>query len=290
MPQTGRLHLLAFGRLPEGLVRPVTFLALLLVAGWWLDAPLNPETAILFQVAAAGASLAASLYLLRSRAKPAPDEPVVYKVREWLVSGVFFGMSNGMRIVQPQILILLLSALSTVDAVGILRLAQRASALANFGSTAVNLTIGPHFASLHAKGDTARLQRLTAAAARIMTAILGAGFLLFALTGVWLIDVVLGPEFGPAFVPILVMLGAFAIVALFGPNMILLNMAGAERDVTAGNALAIGLSVGAVFLLAPSLGAVGGAWAAFAALSAQSFYLCHRVRARLRIRASAFGF
>ncbi len=92
-------------------------------------------------------------------------------------------MSNGMRIVQPQILILLLSALSTVDAVGILRQAQRASALANFGSTAVNLTIGPHFASLHAKGDTARLQRLTAAAARIMTAILGAGFLLFALAG-----------------------------------------------------------------------------------------------------------
>jgi len=282
-------HLLVSARLPEGLVRPLTFLTLLLGAGWWLDAPLSPETAILFQAAAAGTSLAASLYLLRSRVKPVPDAPVVYKMREWLVSGAFFGMSNGLRIVQPQILILLMSALSTVDAVGALRLAQRASGLAGFGSAAVSMTVGPHIASLHAEGDTARLQRLMTAAARIMAAIMGAGFLLFTLTGVWLIDVILGPEFGPTFVPILVMLGALVIAALFGPNGMLLNMAGAERDVTAGNVLAIGLSTGAIFVLAPSLSAVGGAWAAFAGMSAESIYLFYRVRARLRIRASAFG-
>ena len=283
-------HLHGLSRLPEGVVRPAMFLVLILAAGWYLPGSLTPAGAIQLQIAAASASLMASAVLLRFRPRNEREAPPVYRGRYWLKSGISLALIDGLRVIQPQLLILLTSALSTVEAVGLLRLAQRAAGLAGLGSSVVNLTIGPHVASLHALADSDRLQRLATNSARIMTVLLLTGIVVFAAIGVWLIEILLGAEFRQAFAPILIMLGALAVAASFGPTAMLLSMAGAENDVALGYICAMCLGVASSLLLTPSFGAVGAASAAFAATCAESAYQYYRVRARLRIRSSAIGY
>lgn len=276
-------HRVVHGRLPEGLVRPAVFLSLLLYAGFAGGAPLTPAAAIGFQVAATGASLVLSVTLVVLCPRGGSGTPAAYRVREWLAGGLVLGINHGLRIVQPQLLILLMPLVSTVEAAGLLRLAQRAAALADFGSGAVNLTIGPHIASLHAAGDRPRLQRLVTAAARIMSGLLVAGTVVFAIIGTWLIDWVVGAEFLPAYWPIMIMLGGLVATAVLGPNVMLLQMAGAARDVTVASAAAIVLGTSAAAVLAPALGASGAAWAALLAACLQSGFLWFRVRLRMGI-------
>ncbi|HSF93923.1 MAG TPA: hypothetical protein VLA52_02775 [Thermohalobaculum sp.] len=274
----------ARARICDGLIRPATFLALVLSIERLTGVALTPSLAIKLHLAAAWAGLVPLLFLLWFCPLPARSQAAEYRVRYWLGHALMLGFNQAIRTAQPMILILLMPLVSTVEAAGLLRLAQRAAAVADFSTAAVSLTIGPHIASLHAANDTGALQRLASASARIMSAALLAGTLTFALIGAWLIDQIVGPEFAPAYWPIMIMLGGLCVTAFLGPNAIIMVMTGGSRDVNVAGVAGLALCSGATLVLAPPLGASGGAIGALLAAAAQGGYLNYRVRLRLGIR------
>jgi O-antigen/teichoic acid export membrane protein len=84
----------------------------------------------------------------------------------------------------------------------------------------------------------------------------------FLLYGAPLLSLVFGEDFAPANIALMILCLAQLASAMFGPNALLLVMAGSERRVTRAIAAALIINAAVLLLLVPSLGQVGAAWAA----------------------------
>jgi len=186
-------------------------------------------------------------------------------------------------------LILILGATASEAQATFFRIAQRTASLANLGYATVIRVIGPGISESHARGNAARLQEFISQGARGMAATTLLVLIVLVLAGEWLLDLVLGAEFLPAYQPLILLCAAWSLRAAFGPVESLMEMTGHEGAVVRARLLSVAVMVAGAALLAGPLGALGAAAAAGLGYLTLSLALWRTARRRLGCASTALG-
>lgn len=255
------LHHLVKGQLPDTLIRPASFSLLLFLAS--LSAvPLGPAMAMGLGAGSAAFSFLAAALMLR-KALPPGIHGVVPQTqsREWWSSALPMALSEGMRVLQGHLVILLLGFMVTAATVGIFRVATSVYLLIAVPAILFNIVGAPVLARLHAQGDRARSQRLLRwiALGIVVSTVLLA--LPFVVAGETLLTLVFGGDYGDANAPLLVLCASAVINGFFGANATLLNMTGHQARVTRASGFSLAVLAIASPLLIISHGVIGAATA-----------------------------
>lgn len=286
------LHHVILGQLPESLIMPSLFLAL--IGGCMLmdgnAGLLSPQSAILARIIAVATAFLVGAWILLSKL-PANlrKAEASYEVKAWARSAGPLLFIGGMSIINTQTDVLMLAAIKGEESAGIYQAAARGAELVAFSLIVINMSIQPTISRLYAAGRTEALQRMVTAAAR------GAlGFALpVALSLILFGETILALIFGEAFERGAIALGILCcgqiINAGAGPVGQILNMTGHERDSATG--LAVGAATNVIFnlLLVPSWGLNGAALATCLSLSIWNVVLVFLVRKRTGLSTTALG-
>ncbi len=283
-------QMVVIGTLPQKLVRPGAFAIMLgaisMVEPGWL----TPVRAMALQLTAAAAALAfGGFYFVRHFSDVLRSSRVSISWRAWGVAMLRLGLSDGIYQAQGQILLLLTGALSSVEDVGLLRIAQRGGGLVTLGSAIVVITAAPRFARLNAEGRHERLQHLLTQVARAGSAVALIGLLGFVVGGHWLLATFFGTDFVAAWSALVILAVAETGRTLLGPGGVLLNMLRQEGVVALGFSISLVTSTSIAVALIPAYGADGAAWGMFFGVTGMAVFLRHKARRRLRLDPAAFG-
>lgn len=262
---------------PVMILRPLLFLAGC-VALWQAWGGLTPEAAMAAQVGGAAMAMAVSLALYR-RFRPAALglAAPVYAVRSWLAACLPMGLSEGLRLLQGQLALLLTGALATAAEAGIYRVADAAAQITALFASIAGTAATPMFARLWQAGDREGTERVAVLAAWTM---LGGALLLgapLALLGDWLFPWVFGAEFAPSVAVFRVLWLGSLVWSCGGLALALANMTGHHVLATRAFAVIALVNLVAGFALVPRLGALGAAWACALAMIAGTAYCAWRL-------------
>lgn len=248
-------------QLPETLLRPASFSLLLFLAPFMT--PLSPAIAMGLGVTAAAISLISSASMLRGvLPKEVRDAKVFSASRDWWSSALPMALTEGMRVFQAHLAILLLGLFSSVVTVGLFRVASSVAVLIAFPLTLFTIVSAPVIARLHAQQDHKRLQRLLNWLALGMT---GSTMLLtlpFLFAGGPLLSMMFGKEFAASNPVLLVLCLSAVLSGFFGINAVLLNMTGHQMRVMRASWISLAVLGVTCPLLITSMGALGAAIAA----------------------------
>jgi len=274
-------------QLPEMVVRPG--LHLLIIVGLLLGGLINPATALMSQIVAAGLAFLLGAWLLR-RARPesAGVTAPAYQNKEWGTALPPFIMLAMVSTLNGEIGILALGWLGTDAEVGALRVAQSGAMLVAVSLTIVNLVIGPHITRAHRDGDWNRLQRLSRQSSRAALAVALPIALPMILLGAPIISLVFGEAYREeATWPLIILAAGQLINVAFGSVGLFLTMTGYERDTLRGQVIALVVNALAAVILIPPYGAVGAALAVAIGLVTWNAALAISFVQRLGFRPSA---
>lgn len=244
---------------PVMVLRPLLFLAGCL-AIWGLAGRLEPEAALAVQtiVAALVMVLAIALYR-RSRPADLVAAPPEKSVREWLSASLPMGMTEGLRLLQGQLALLLVGFLASASQAGIYRVADAIAQVTALIASVAGTAATPLFSKLWGDRDHAGLQRIAVIAAWAMTLGAIALGLPVLLLGSWLFPALFGAEFG-ASLPVFAVLWAGLIAAGgLGLTLALANMTGQHLLATRAFMIIAAVNLLLGLVLIPAHGALGGA-------------------------------
>lgn len=252
------LHHIVRGQVPANLMQPLV-LSILLLATWIAGMHLDPTLAMaLNSVSCLAVFYVADRWLWQRLPERVPAE-VVRGGRRWIASAIPLALADSMRMVQGQLSLLILGAMTDPGAVGLFRIAN-VTAMTAAAPAMVVVHVGlPVIARLHSEKRHDQLQKAVSGLAWSGFA----GVFLMSLPLLLFTAPLIGLVFGPSFVPAADALRIFAIgqiiSAAFGLNAALLNMTNYERRVTRAMAIAAVLNVLLVPLFAHFWGATGAA-------------------------------
>ncbi|MGQ4659016.1 lipopolysaccharide biosynthesis protein [Lysobacter sp. F6437] len=261
------------GQLPDALFRPALY-SLLLFLMSLLVVPLSPAIAMgLGSVSAAFALVIATLMLRTTMPEQAAASGVVIDARGWWADALPLALTEGMRVLQSHLVILLLGIMSTVAIVGVYRVASSVTLLVAMPVTLFNLVSAPIIARLYAEGDYRRLQRLLASVAVGMTLCILVLILPFFVVGDVMLGRIFGDDFSSANTTLLILGVGVLSNGLFGANSVLLNMTGHQARVTRASAISLTLLVVVLPPLVWFFGIIGAAVGSSLAMTAWNFLM-----------------
>ena len=283
------LDRVASSQVPVMILRPALFLAGCLVL-WLVTGGLSPQSAMAAQAGGAAlAMLAIVLLYRRFRPPELSDAKPQYAVRHWLAACLPMGLTEGLRLLQGQLALLLVGFFATAAQAGLYRVADAVTQITALLASVAGTAATPLFARLWNAGDRAGLERVAVLSALTMfggTLLLG---LPLALLGDWIFPQVFGAEFAGSVPVFRVLWGGTVIFSGFGLCLALANMTG--HHVLATQSFGVialsNLALGAV--LVPRFGAVGGALASTAGTFAGSAWCTWRLYHATGLNASIFN-
>jgi O-antigen/teichoic acid export membrane protein len=220
------------GQLPDTLIRPASFSLFLFIVPL-LTVPLSPALAMWLGAASAAVAFSLAALMLR-RNLPAEIHSASAELHtsSWWSSAIPMALTEGMRVLQGHLVILLMGVMAPLTLVGIFKVASSVALLIAVPVTLLNIVGSPILARLHAEGDRAKSQHLLNWLALGMTSgslVLSIPFL---LAGQPLLSAVFGQSFGAANAPLLILCASAVANGFFGANAVLLNMTGHHKRVT----------------------------------------------------------
>jgi O-antigen/teichoic acid export membrane protein len=248
------------GQSPERAIQPGLMLVFLLSAYVWRPDWLSPENAIGLMIAATGVSFAVgSLFLWRALPGPVRAATPTYLVKDWLTGLVPMSLYAFIWTLNSVGTTLLLGVLATPEAVGLFRVAQSGANLAQYAKTAMRQVVSPEISRLWSLQDAQRLQKLLAWSARLSLAIASGVFLVFAVYGAHLIDLVFGDAFSGAVLALIILTAGSVIDSACGFQIALLTMTSHASTVTRVLAVLSVIGLVVVSLLIHAAGLEGAA-------------------------------
>lgn len=238
------LHHVVVAQIFDGLLRPAVFVLLLAAAAILgeVDAP----RAVAMQALAAFFAAGSCIYwLARAAPKDTIAAPLPAYRRDLARGACPMLITELLRVVDGQYLILLLGVIAGLHDVGLIRVAIAVIGFVALPSTLINVVVMSFVADLHARNDRPRLQLLAAGSAGLMFASVALITVVLFCFGETLLTLVFGSDFAGAWAPLCLMGVAYTVNAFFGSAATILNMAGQERTVTA--VYAVGPVIGAIF-------------------------------------------
>ena len=283
------LHHVVLGQLPENLVMPGLFVALL--AAWSVAGyALTPESAMALRFAAVAVAFVVGAWLLLRRL---PDEirhaQTHYDTANWARAAGPLLFLGGMSIINTQTDVLMLAAMQGSESAGVYRAASRGAELVAFSLVVVNMAIQPTISRLYSVGDMRQLQRVVTTAARGTLALALPAALVMSLFGRPVLVLVFGNEFERGALCLAILCGAQVVNAAAGSVGQILNMTGHERDAALGMALGAFTNLVLNAILVPVWDIEGAALATGISLVVWNVFLVARVRQRLSLDSTALG-
>ncbi len=233
------LQLIVRGQVPDVLLRPMLYSALLFIASLWF-VPMTPALAMVLGVMSAAAALVVTLYMLHwSMPTDVAAASAVVDSRAWWHSALPMALTEGMRVLQSHLLILILGWMVVMSEVGIFRMASSIMLLVSMPISLFNILNMPLIARLHSANETRRLQRMLGATAAGMT--IGSLVLCvpFVFAGEKILALVFGSEFSAGNGVLLVLSASVLTSAAFGTSAALLNMTGHPEQVARASLLSL---------------------------------------------------
>lgn len=279
------------GQLPENILQPLLFIALLVPSYFLLSqGDFSASNIMLLKVASTfiafiiGALLL--YYIVPKTVKHAEPE---YKVGEWFPSMMSMLFIVGTGVIYTRSDTVMLGLLSGPSAVGLYAVSLRGANFILISQQVAANILGPHVASLHACNNRVRLQQLTTKSTRLVMAYAVPVSLAFIFLGPIFLSV-FGEDFQAGYGVLVILCVSKLIGVAVGPVGLLLTMTHNERD----NAVivAIGAIVNAAlnYLLIPQYGAEGAAIATGFSSIAVNVFLAAIVYKRLRINSTILSF
>jgi O-antigen/teichoic acid export membrane protein len=280
------LHRVLVGQLPESVIQPAAFLAIVSVVLWVGD--LTPTKAMAVQIASLVLGFAlGTTWLLKELPAESRYAAPTFDTRRWLCSIAPLSLLEGMRVINNQAGLVLLGYFDSHAAVGNFRVATQISNIVAFASSAGAIAVAPRMSKLYHKGNLDELQKM------VRTTSLGTFLFslpIVACLSVWG-DVLLGKAFGEAFrvsYPAMVILCVGQLFNSFtGAVTTLLNMTGNEVHAARGMAVAAMSNVVLCVLLIPFMGVLGAAIASSFTLVLWNGLLYRQCLARTGIDTAA---
>ncbi|MEA2898264.1 MAG: hypothetical protein QOJ84_3879 [Bradyrhizobium sp.] len=214
--------------------------------------------------------------------------PGIWRERGWFDIGRLLRTSMPLLLVNSMTLmlgwtdILVLGMWRDAAEVGIYGIAMRVALLTAFILSAINVVVAPHFAALHAEGNTAALRRLAQQSA-FWTLVAAAPAILVLLLVPDLILQIFGPQFREGAGPLRILaLGQLFNVAT-GSVAVLLVMTGHEKLMRNIVAASAALNLLGNLVLVPRYGVIGAATSTAFSLAFMNIVSWLMVRKKLHI-------
>jgi O-antigen/teichoic acid export membrane protein len=245
------------GQIPDILARPI-LLSVLIFAAYRSGFAMTPAAAMALNSISTAAVLLLADAWLKQRLPPRPAI-IARGERSWLASSIPMGLTEGMRVAQSELSILLLGIIARPAEVGLYRIASVTAFTAATPVAIINFVAFPIIARLYAEKDFERLQQALTKLAQAQ--FVGVAILALPLLAApqFLLTLVFGAEFAPAADTLRILVVAQLISSAFGANLVLLNMTHHERRVTRAMAIALVLNLVALPILASLWSAIGAA-------------------------------
>lgn len=226
------LHHPIKGQMPDLIIRPA-FFSVLLVSVTSVSFQLSAALAMVLGTISAAVAYLLGFIMLRA-VMPLEVKSVdkVLDVRNWWMSALPMAATEGMRVLQGNVAILVLSVMATASSVGIFRVASSVSLIVTMPIALLLVIAQPLMSKLYTQGDQNRQQRLIswlAVGMTIGTTILTIPFL---IAGAPLLEYVFGQAFGAANLSLLILCIGSILFSALGASVVLLNMCGHEKRVT----------------------------------------------------------
>jgi len=284
------LKKIVLGQLGESLIRPGSFLFLVIVIYILIPNKISPHLFMAVQIIAAGISLLIVSFLLwKNQPKEINLSSAIIKTKSWLFSTLTLALVNGVALLNKWINLIILGLFVSSPEIGVYNVAIQISILASSGLQAVNLVIAPQFASLYAEGDYNRLQKLTTISARVILAINLIITIFFIIFGRIFLSIVYGSDFVVGYIPMIILLIGQFVNSATGSVAFLLNMTDRENLTIRGSLAAVGINITLSLLLAPIWGTNGAAIASAIAVAISNIILWWLVYKHLKINSLAFN-
>jgi O-antigen/teichoic acid export membrane protein len=283
------LHRVVLGRIPELLVRPILFLALV-GAVWIRGERLTPELALGLQLLAVGcAFFLGAVWLLRCLPRAVKGTAPAYETRAWAGSALPFLFIGGLGLINSHTALIMLGWFGTAADVGVYRVASIGAGLVVLTFAAACGALAPSVARLYAEGDTARLQRVITLSARaILLSSLPVALALVFL-GRWILSGVFGLEYAVGAMALAILAFGQLVNAGTGLATLVLNMTGHQRDTAKVVALSALVNVALNALFIPLWGIEGAALASALSMIMWNILLAVLAHRRLGLHATALG-
>lgn len=285
------LHRPVTAQFPEAIIQPVMFVMALGVGALLMKPPeFSPTVAMGLRVFTFVVAFCAGHFLLL-RFLPAQVKQVSasFETSGWLRGALAFMLLGGLATLNAHAGIVMLGFLGSNEDVGVYKVVVVLSGTVIFVLQAVNLTLSPMVAKLHAEGDKKRLQNIVTLASRVLLLCGLPVSILFVLFGEWLLLWLYGTQFTQGAVALAILcLGQLANAAT-GPVGMVLNMSGYERDTIKGQVTGAALNVVLGAVLIPVWDINGAALAAACSLVTSNIILVTLAYRRLGLHSTAFG-
>ena len=283
------LHHVVLGQLPENLVMPGLFVALL--AAWSATgSALSPQAAVGLRLGAVSVAFGVGAWLLLRRLPSQVRQATPrYDMANWARAAGPLLFLGGMSIINTQTDVLMLAAMQGAEAAGIYQAAARGAELVAFSLVVVNMAIQSTISRLYAAGEMQRLQRVITTAARVTVALALPAALMLSLFARPILGLVFGSEFERGALCLVILCGAQVVNAGAGSVGLILKMTGHERDAALGMAFGAFTNVVLNTALVPVWGIDGAALATGMSLIVWNVFLVARVWKRLSLDSTALG-
>ena len=276
------------GRIPETLIAPAIFLALIGIAyGVRRESP-SVTAVVALQNASFIVTLAVGAVLLR-KALPqhAKTERAQHAMGEWIRSALPLLLFSGIQALNAQVDVILLGAIKGSSEAGVFAVAGRIATVVAFLMLAVSYPAAPLIARLHASGQTELLRRtVRRAALAIFLASLpiACGVFVFARQ----LLAIFGDEFQGGVTTLIMLAAAQLVFVATGFAGTVLVMTGHESLLVRGVVVGVTLTIGLNAVLIPAYGRNGAAAASLIGFTVMNVFLAYLARQRAGVPSTAF--
>jgi len=217
--------------LPETLVQPVTVFFLLLSMLFIFKTNITPQMAISFQLFAYALAMLFVCFFCRAKevSKSVAIELIEYKPTNnftWIKAGGVMALMATAEGFAMYIDRFMLGLFRPVEDVGVYLVAARNTGFVLFLESAFLLVTMPLIAKAYAKKEN--ISNIIAVQSLAVFLFTGSFFILFLFFGEWIVGL-FGKDFSAAYVPILILSGAYFIGSFFGAGPHILMMTGFEN-------------------------------------------------------------
>ena len=177
----------------------------------------------------------------------------------WLHIAIPLGAVDMLRQLDGAYGVVLMGWLASDTSLGLFRVAIACSVVVAMPVTILHIILAPNLARLHGEGRAEELQQLLSWTSAILVPLAGLMTLVIAIFGRPAIELVFGPVYEDAWLPLLLMSVAQLVLAVFGMGPILLAMCEGERQLIRIYVLSVIAGIAAAFALIPAFGPSGAA-------------------------------
>lgn len=278
----------ATGQFPKLVLRP--FLAGLLFGAALLAGTRVSLTEAFAMLLAAAVMAYICQAWLEYRAFPSAAQQAqpTYRTSVWLRAALPLGATTGLYMLEQQGAVLVLGLAATPEQTGQFHVAMRLAELVMLVYAAVNIVLEPVIARFHAKGEIARIQKAASMAALVTTLATGSALVLLTIWGRALLAM-FGDGFAGGYGALQILVWGHLINAMIGAPGSILPMIDHAGESLKAAIMGAALTLGLCFLLIPSLGLTGAAWATASGVVVSEAYMAWRVYRLTGVNATIMG-